>query len=248
MFKNAAIGITCFLLGLLGGMGAISHSSDVRFEMGAGVARHSLAPEGSWWYDGFDVKTKLTTSSYSFGVAWNPLHSGRWSYGARLGYANLGTVQSWNSFPIFEDFTEKDARVNANCDRETLHGCVGAYNGQGKSSGYYLGPVVERKVGDLVLGGELGAFRYKSSWTADSVRAVEPNGDPWCTFGGDWDYARGHHATSYVGAHARWEWVHVSVRRYSNIRASRTDVHKDFVGMTSGPVWTMQIGLSIPLR
>lgn len=223
-------------------------AAPVRVELGVGIARSSLAPEGSWWYDGFDTKTKLTTLSHKAGLMWAPLKSGAWSYGGRVGYANLGTVQSWNSFPIFEDGTRRDSRVNPNCNHSNLEGCVGAYNGQGKASGYYLGPVAERDFGGgVAIGGEIGAIKYKSSWTADSVRAVDANGQPWCTFGGDWDLARGYHWTSYIGAHARWEWLQFEVRRYSSIGASRAEINPMFVGMTSGAVWTAQVGVSIQL-
>ena len=219
-----------------------------RLEGNIGLATHQLAPEGSWWYEGFDTKTKLVTGSYSLGLLWTPIKSGSWSYGGRAGYANLGTVQSWNSFPIFEDGSHRDSRVNSNCNHSNLEGCVGAYNGQGKASGYYFGPVAERDFGGgVAIGGEIGAYKYKSSWTADSVRAVETNGEPWCVFGGDWDLARGHHWTSYLGAHARWEWLQISARRYSSIKASRTDAHPDFVGMTNGPVWTVMVGVSVGL-
>lgn len=222
--------------------------AELRLEGAVGIAKHTEAPEGSWWYQNYATDTKLLTSSYQLGAMWTPIRSGAWSYGARAGYANLGTVQSWNSFPIFEDGTHRDNRVNPHCNQSTLEGCIGAYNGQGKASGYYLGPMLERDFGGgVALGAELGAYRYKSAWTADQVRGVDPDGVPFCSFGGDWDYARGYHTTSYLGAHARWEWMQFSVRRYSNVRASRVDVNKDFVGMTSGGVWTLQIGVSIPL-
>lgn len=247
MFKNTAIGLTCFLLGILGGMGAIGRADGLRLELGAGVSRYSLAPEGSWWYDGFDTKNKLVVRSYQAGLAWLPLKSGAWSYGAKVGYANLGTVQSWNSFPIFEDGTHRDSRVNPNCNRSNLEGCVGSYNGQGKSSGYYFGPAVERAFGgEVSLGAEVGVYSYKSSWTADSVRGIE-NGEVWCAFGGDWDLARARHVTSYLGATARWEWLQLSARRYSSVHASRAEIDPMYVGLTSGPVWTVMVGLSIPI-
>lgn len=246
MFKQTAIGLVCFLAGIVGGMGAISHSQ-VRLEASAGIADHFLAPEGSWWYDGFDKKTKLTTGGYQAGLLWAPLKSGAWSFGARVGYANLGTVQSWNSYPIFEDHSSRDARVNSVCNPSTLAGCTGSYNGRGNSSGYYFGPVAERDFGGgVAFGAEFGAFRYQSSWEADSVRVVE-NGQPVRAFDGTWDYARGYHVTSYAGASARWEWLQVSVRRYSNVHASRAEIDPMYVGMTSGPVWTVMVGLSIPL-
>lgn len=248
MFKHTAIGLLCFLLGLIGGLTGAGQTQTLRLELGAGIADHTLAPEGSWWYEGYETKTKLTTPSHQVGLIWTPIQRGAWSIGGRLGYANLGTVQSWNSFPIFEDYSDKDHRVNPNCNKENLHGCVGAYNGQGKSSGYYLGPVIERDFSGVALGAEFGGYRYKSAWTADSVRGVEPDGTPFCAFGGDWDAARAYHWTSYIGAHARWQWLQISVRRYSNVHASRAEVDPMFVGMTSGPVWTVLAGLSIPLN
>lgn len=247
MFKQSLLVLSGLLVGYIGGMGAIGHSQTLRLELNAGIATHALAPEGSWWYEGFDTKTKLTTGSYSAGAIWTPIKRGDWTFGGRVGYANLGTVQSWNSFPIFEDGTHRDARVNPNCNHANLEGCTGAYNGQGKASGYYLGPVAEKNFGGFSVGGEFGVFKYKSSWTADSVRGVDANGQPWCTFGGDWDLARAEHVTSYLGAHLRIDWLQVSARRYSSVIASRASVDPMFVGMTSGPVWTVMVGASIPL-
>ena len=225
---------------------AANAAQTLRLELGAGVATHQLAPEGSWWYDGFQTKTKLLTSAYQVGMLWTPIKSGAWSFGGRAGYANLGTVQSWNSFPIFEDGSHRDSRVNPNCNKHTLEGCVGAYNGQGKASGYYFGPAAERDFGGgVAIGGEVGAIKYKSAWTADQVRGVESDGEPFCAFGGDWDYARGYHWTSYIGAHARWQWLQISARRYSSVMASRAEINPMFVGMTSGPVWTVMLGASI---
>lgn len=223
--------------------------AEVRLELGVGMAIHTLAPEGSWNYNGYRRDMKLMTHSYSVGVGWTIWEIGAWHYGVRAGYANLGVVQSWNTFPIFEDGSQRDNRVNPNCNRQTLEGCIGAYNGQGHASGYYFGPMVERNFGGGVfIGGEFGGYKYKSAWTADNVRAVDSQVEPFATFGGDWDYARGYHVTSYLGAHARWQWVKLEVRRYSNVRASRVDVHPDFVGMTSGAVWVFQVGATIPLR
>jgi hypothetical protein len=252
MFKSTVIGLTCFLLGLAGGIGAISHSQTLRLEIGAGVAKHQLAPEGSWWYEGFDTKTKLLTGSYEAGLAWFPIQRGDWLIGGRAGYFNTGTVKAQNSFPIFEDRTNRDARVNPVCDKQTYEGCTGKFSGQGKASGWYIGPAVEKSFGkDWSVGGEIGAFFYSSAWTADTLRVFDNDGTEFTPPGQEhygWDNARERHVTPYAGLNARYQWVYVSTRVYGNVRAARTDVNPEFVGMTSGPVWSVMAGLSIPLN
>jgi hypothetical protein len=230
--------------------------AEVRLEIGVGTAKHGLAEEGSWWYEGFQVDTKLKTSAFSVGILWTPIEMGKTRLGARIGYSDLGRITANNTFPIYEDWSSSDARVNPNCDRTTLAGCTGKYQGAGKAKGLYVGPVVERdfetgklwlEPGKITLGLEGGLFFYRSEWVAINARAVDQHGE-FVPAGWDqirWDHVRNDHGTWYVGLNARWNDLFVSWRRYSNVRASDTSKGFEYVGISSGPVWSVTIGASL---
>lgn len=227
------------------------HAEGLRLELEAGKTKHQLAPEGSWWYQGFDKHTKLTVGSWRAGLLWTPIKYGDWLIGARAGYADLGKTKAENSFPVFEDGSSSDARVNPHCDHATLSGCVGRFNGQGQTKGWYLGPTIHYKLlPDMTIGAEAGAYLYRSDWVATSFRVVDPTGGDFAPQGMQglvWNNAHAAHATSYLGADFRFMWFTINARRYSQVHASNMAENKDFIGMTSGPVWSIMAGISIPL-
>jgi hypothetical protein len=222
--------------------------AEVRLELATGVAKHQLAPEGSWWYEGFQTNVRTRTSAFSVGLLWTPIERGRTRLGLRAGYSDLGRVTADNAFPIYEDWSMADARVNPNCDRATLAGCTGKYHGAGKAKGFYIGPALDRDFGGLTLGVEGGLFLYRSEWVAINARAVDGAGE-FIPPGWDqirWDHVRNHHGTWYGGLNARWRGLFVTWRRYSNVRAADTSKGFEYVGMTSGPVWSFMVGASLP--
>lgn len=218
-----------------------------RFELTTGFTKHKLAPEGAWHYEGFETDTKLFVGSYQAGLLWLPIKHGDWGYGFRIGYADLGKIRASNSFPIYEDYSNADARVNPVCNRSTLEGCVGKFDGEGKTRGWYIGPAVERDFGGGVgIGLEVGAYIYHSNWTVGNLRVVD--GDefvPAVWEGFKWDSAKGQHITSYVGANVRWQNLFIAGRYYSQVHAARTDLNPAYIGMTSGPVWSLMAGISV---
>jgi hypothetical protein len=226
---------------------ATAHA-ELRLELAAGVARHRLAPEGSWWYDGFPTDVRLRTSAFTAGIAWTPLSWGKTRLGVRAGYSDLGRVTSDNSFPIHEDRSIHDSRVNPNCDRATLSGCNGRYQGSGKTRGFYFGPAVERDFGPITLGAEAGLYVYRSHWVAINWRAYDAAGE-FTPPGWDqihWDHVRDEHGTWYTGLNARWNGLFVSWRHYANVRAGDTSKGPLYIGMTSGPLWSFMVGASLP--
>lgn len=250
MFKQTAIWLTWFLAGLIGGLGAVGHSQTLRLEATTGVTKHHLAPEGAWHYSGFETNNKLLVGSYQVGLLWLPIKSGDWSLGVRGAYADLGKVRASNSFPVIEDRSSADARVNPICDRSTLHGCTGRFDGIGKTKGWSIGPALERDFGGGVsVGIEAGAYIYWSNWRASNIRVVDGRDEftppMWQNF--TWDSAKGQHVTSYVGGNARWHNLFFSARLYSQVHAADTAKCNDCIGMTSGPIWSAMAGISIAL-
>jgi hypothetical protein len=237
----------CLIAAALLASSAGAHA-ELRLELATGVAKHRMAPEGSWWYEGFETNARIKTSAWSAGLLWTPIERGRLRLGARIGYSDLGRVTADNSFPIYENWTMADARVNPNCDRATLAGCTGKYHGAGKAKGFYFGPAAERDFGAFTLGLEAGLFLYRSEWVAINTRAVDDAGE-FIPPGWDqirWDHVRNHHGTWYTGLNARWRGLFVTWRHYSNVRAADTSKGFEYVGMTSGPVWSLMVGASLP--
>lgn len=221
--------------------------AELRLEATAGVAKHGLAPEGSWWYDGFETNNQLQTSAFAVGLLWTPWEWRGYRLGMRGGYSDLGTVKANNHFPIYEDGSIHDARVNSNCDRTTLSGCTGKYRGAGTTKGFYFGPAGERDFGPVTLGAEVGLFMYRSKWVAINARGVDSAGE-FMPAGWDrtqWDQVRNDHGTWYAGVNARWNGWFVSYRHYANVRAADTSKGFEYVGLTSGPVWSLMVGASL---
>jgi hypothetical protein len=243
---TAAIGVALLVGALTSGR---AQAEGLRLELAAGVAHHRLAPEGSWWYDGFERETKLTVPSFSAGVLWTPIEWKRYRFGLRAGYVDLGTVTASNSFPIVEDHSAADARVNPTCNRTTLAGCTGKFKGTGWAHGWYLGPAAERDFGRFTLGAEAGLLYYKSAWIATDFKVADEKGVfiPGDWDGMRWDQIEAWHGTSYAGLNARWRALFVTGRVYNDVHAADTNKGKDFIGMTSGPVWSVLAGISWPL-
>lgn len=270
MTRQTISGLALFLLGLIGGMAAHSGAQnlpslapekpwsyqpeDLRLELGTGFTKHRLAPPGAWHYedDGFQSAMKLLVGSYQVGLRWMPIKRGDTLIGIRVGYADLGKIHASNSFPVIEDRSNADARVNPVCDHATLHGCTGRFDGVGQTRGFYIGPAIERDFGGgVVLGIEGGLLGYESYWRAGNIRVVDGTTEftpPMWGQNFTWDSARGYHVTPYVGANARWHNVYFAGRLYSQVHAADTAKCADCIGMTSGPVWSVMVGYSTDLK
>ena len=234
----------------MAGIFTSAHAEGLRIEAGAGAARYELAPEGSWWYDGFKQDTDLHPGTWHVGLAWFPISRGAWKFGMRGGYADLGIVKATNQFPIYEHGGQADARNNPNCNRDTLEGCTGQFKGRQPTKGLYFGPALERSFGSFSLGGDVGIFVYRSKWIATDVKGVDAQGefvpDAWVGYmQNEMDKT---HTTWYAGANAKWKELFLQARRYGAVHAADTDKGPMYIGMTSGPVWTFTAGVSLEIQ
>ena len=222
-----------------------ANAEGLRLEAGIGLSHHKLAPEGSWWYEGFEQDTKLTTPTWQLGLAY--FKNG---WGIRGGYTDLGTVKASNQFPVVEDHSSADARVDPNCNRQTLAGCTGQFTGRGPTKGWYVGPAYEHRFGSFTYGAEFGVFRYSAKWVATNWTVVDAQGEftpaQWSGF--EWNEVDKWHTTWYAGGNLRWKDLFLQARRYAAVHAANTDKGSAFIGMTSGPVWTVLAGISVDLQ
>jgi hypothetical protein len=206
---------------------ALAENHDpLRFELQAGACKYHLAPEGSWWYEGYQTDVKLTVPCHQFGISWLSVKRGTWRFGIRGSYVDLGEVKANNDFPAVEDGSQNDNRVNP----------AGA-------RGWTIGPVAERSFGRWTVSGELGAAHL---WTWWHVTQASIDGTP---VNINWRYADGYKWTSYLGLGAHYSinkaWrVDLTGRRYSQVHASQAEVNSQYVGIFSGPVYSLMLGVS----
>lgn len=242
MLKQTVIGITCFLLGVAGGMAAFSNAEPTtRVEILGGSCQHRFAPDSSWSYrewGNYETNMDLSPKCYQLGVSYLPFQLKGWDWGFRAAYVDLGRIDADNTFPVNEPeyFRAKETKTPVNSPTERFQGTGGA-------RGLTLGLATERKVGPLHVGPEGGLALLYSRWHVESPDVVAIlNG---CR--SDWACADGWKATAYVGLTARYGWLMVSARRYLNVRASQAQDNPLYIGPTTGPVDAVMVGLSIPL-
>jgi hypothetical protein len=242
MFKSTVIGLTCFLLGLAGGMAAISNADGIRLEVSGGNCKHRFAEDSSWSYrdwGSYETNYDLTPECLQIGASWMPWSVGKLKYGVRLAYVDLGKIGGDITYPVDEPeyFRAKETRTPINSETARLHG-------QGGSRGLTLGIASEYPVGPFWIGPETGVAMLYSTWrtTFNHAQAVNEG----CRQ--DWACADGWHATLYAGATLRYEWLFLSYRRYANVHASQSEKNPLFIGPTTGPVDSVLVGLSIPLK
>ena len=222
----------CVILGLLAYMWISPAHAQVRLELGIGKCQHSLAQDGSWHYTygGYQNNNSVRPTCYQAGASWMPAHRWGLDFGVRGSFVELGEVKaSGNSYPINEAayFQARSTRTAFN------DGGQGYASGEGSSWGYTVGPVVEKRLGSLTLGGEAGLAYIHSTWHANTV--LYPS----------WAFADGWRWTNYLGAQVRYKIAYVSVRRYADVGAWRPC--DGCWGLTLGPVVQATIGLSVPL-
>jgi hypothetical protein len=231
MTKLAALLLLC-----VSSVALAENHDPLRFELQAGACKYQLAPEGSWWYEGYQTDVKLTVPCHQVGISWLPVKRGTWRFGVRGSYVDLGEVKANNDFPAVEDGSQNDHRVNP-------AGPVGSYSGSGGAWGWTLGPVAEWSTGRWTVSGELGAAYL---WTWWHVTQASIDGVP---ININWRYADGYKWTSYLGLGAHYSidkaWrVDLSLRRYSQVHASQAEVNSEYIGIFSGPVYSLMLGAS----
>jgi hypothetical protein len=245
MFKQTAIGLTCFLLGLVGGMVAISSADEptLRFEAAVGQTKYRLSDDSNWHYSfgsTYTQKMGLHAGSYQLGVSWWP-EKAKYrdtSFGLRLHWVDLGKYVLDNEYPACEPcyFKAKETKSAAPEDK-------GRFQGQGSSKGLTFGVAAEHKVWKLYPGAEVGmAALYSTFHTGISHEQAVGEG---CRR--DWACADGLTWTWYVGASLRYERASICIRRYDNVRASNAPENPLWISATSGALRGVYLMYSHPL-
>ncbi len=248
MFKQTLIGLTCFLLGVAGGMGAFSSAEPtVRLEAALGATKYRLSDDSNWHYSygsTYAQKMELQAKSYQLGVSWWPKRAkfGDTSFGLRGAFVDFGKYTLDNEYPACEPCYFK-----AKEDKTAAPEGKGRFQGQGGSKGLTFGLAAEHKVWKLYPGAEIGmAALYSTFHTGISHEQAVMEG---C--GRKWACADGLTWTWYVGASLRFERASVSIRRYDNVRASNASSDHPlsalFVGPTAGALRGVYVMYSHPI-
>lgn len=240
------------LLGALIGNALMSPAAD--FEMMLGKTKFHAREDGIWWQRNQETNNSLVSSSYLLGLKWNASKH----VGARFGYTRLGDFsgENWASVRDEDASHHMDATT---CNPKTGQDCLALYSGRGHTSGFYLGPFAETKVGPVQLLGEIGVFKFRSRY---DVTVLHPYDDVFTPRGNSYEYnhATGDHWTWYLGTQIGYKFFRdasavLLVRYYKNVYEQGANSCKGGalpgqvcgdVGLTGG--WTRQVlaGVSVP--
>jgi hypothetical protein len=211
MFKQTVIGLTCFLLGLVGGLGAVSHSQ-VRLEASVGRCEAKGKDQGQWWTDmGAEmVSEKIQSSCYQVGVSELTHRISSLSLGWRASYVDLGALSIG----------------------EEAFGGVGPQphwtaTGSGYVRGVSFGAIAEKPFGYWKLTAEGGFLGYQSGWEAVAYHVshdVSVEANPGSKTGTAFYYGAG------LGYTRKKLTLEASFRRYPTINFNTVAPNADVVG------------------
>jgi hypothetical protein len=245
MQEMAAGAALAILLGLFTIFSSPSaRASDLRYEASIGQCKYGKAQDGTWWKDGYQTETDLKTNCGSVGISqmvFDLPHAS--ALGWRASYVDFGIARAHTFVPVRDD-QANDFPSGANCDvTNNFSGCVGEYRQSGKARGFTLGPVLEKRFNAITVGIESGLYYYYSYWAVDAT-IPGPGTCPTCApMPWSWDGARGWHTTWYVGAQVEYEGLFLRARRFNATYASQAEVNPLFIGLISGPLYSVEAGV-----
>lgn len=224
---------------------ASAPAEPLRLEAQAGICKHGIADKGTWWNTDYPTNIDAESGCFSLGVS-QITHEWRgYKLGWRASYLDFGRVSADNVFAMHD--SEQFAGVTgADCNPDTLHGCIGRGVMSQRTRGVTLGGLAERSFSGWTLGGEAGGYVYYSRFKVD-VAPVETAGAwnrpaSWPAGGFDW---AGWNFTPYVGVTAARGMFFATLRSYLTIRASESCT--GCTGITSGLSYQAIVGLQVPL-
>lgn len=222
-----------------------ARAEGLRFELGAGQCQQNRGGKGSWWNDHYRTFIDLNDRCYQVGFSATPWKWRGNDLGVRFAYVDFGRVRI-NSEMAARDEDQFSNPDGSHCNWSNGSGCLINVKGDGHPRGFSAGGIIERKVGDFMLGAEAGMFAYYNRFTVKVSAYPDPSATPDWSWYHDWDLARGWNATPYLGANVRYGWLTASVRTYAKIVAHNRE-QGGSSGVTNGEAWQVMVGLSLPV-
>lgn len=239
MFKQTLIGLTCFLLGLVGGLTAVSHSQGLRVEALGGQCEYGKVGHKVWYSDNYPHELSMRDGCVFLGLSKIDRNHGRMHFGWRLGYTDLGIARAHGIYPTMHEDEITDGR---NCDQSTQHGCLVKGFGYQTAKGMTAGMVVEfDSFKGSTIGLEGGGFVYYGRWVVD----IAPYPDATSRPSGHADWS-GVMATPFYGATFRYGYLMAMGRNYMRVKAAEHNCAA-CSGVAGKRATQFLIGLSYPL-
>lgn len=239
MFKQALLGTTCLLAGLLIGI-AGSNFAQYRVEAGVGTSKAAKPADGTWYQDSLEHHLQLKDRSWSIGISGETwLKDLRWA-GRYVNFGQFSTRAKANADDNDNAALRGTVSSNPNrpaCANSFSADCQYNWNGQGSMYGFLATLGAEPfTVGPIHVGLEAGAFLYKATWR-ERISPIDcPNNQCWEM---QIDKRTGWQVGPEFGLTARWDYLYIAARRFGG-------PDKITAGF-SGPVRQFEVGLSVPL-
>lgn len=253
MFKQAILGTTCFMAGLVTAVTLSSHAGKTefvkaieetasRFSADAGYSdcRYTSAPDGQYYQKNQDFSQQLKSGCGTAGLSYRL--SPDWIFG--LHYVSLGTARTEAYAIAFEGDDAAQFKVGtdpnrAECQEGVKGNCAYGFRTSNKVYGFNFSAAYRLfNVGDVEFYGKGGMYLHRLVLHAQ----VEPTT---CRDDCAWTLRMEQAATRLTptwGAMAKWKYFYASWERYENI-----GVHSPVTAGIKGSVEVKTIGVSIPL-
>jgi hypothetical protein len=202
-----------------------------------GTCNYTKAGNGIWYVEQYPHALDMKVGCVFVGLSSIPHNEGKIAFGWRVGYVDFGKARADAFWPAHDSEHALPRFDGLACDHKTFHGCLARGVGTQTARGLTAGYVAEDKVGQAVIGLELGGYLYEGVWRVDVTPypVGQYKRQSWQA-PIEWRRWR---LTPYVGATLRYSYLMVMVRSYASIRAPG--------GLANGLGTQVVAGLSVPL-
>lgn len=207
----------------------------VRLELIGGQCKVHPIGTGIWFQREYPHTLELASGCFQISISEILMRRGKWGYGLRLGYVDLGTARMDSEFAVLDQ--EQHLVPNgADCNQVTFSGCKARGRSAQRTQGFTLGALVERRTGSrTTLGLEGGLFVYSGSFDVTVDVHGMPQDTRWVL------HWQGEQISPYFGATLQNGHLFMLARVYTQIRAAEHGCG-GCSGFTKGPAGFVGVG------
>ncbi len=235
--KRALLLLLVCAFGLAADVDRVSAGEGVRLEVLGGHCKVQPIGSGVWFQREYPHTLDLTSGCFHVSISEILTRRGKWGYGLRLGYADLGTTRMDSEFAVL-DHEQHLVPNGDNCHPATFSGCKARGRSAQRVQGISFGALAERQTGSrTTVGFEAGIFVYSGSFDV----SIDVYGMPTYT---RWDlHWQGEQLSPYLGVTMQHGHLLMLARVYTAIRAAEHGCG-GCSGFTQGPAGFVGIGAS----